>query len=432
MSQTNSIFTPRLKQIRKCILKNKSIFKKYRYVLIFGVSIEAETALNALKEIGITPAYIIDNDSSKKDQIVQQIFITAPNVIKKLGEKNCIVVLCADFWNAKKYQLEELGLKKCQIFSLVKERSKLVAALDILQGVRIYTKLKTASSSKQFVFLHYTANGDAFIIGLYLRDYFKKNNLNEESTTIVVVRNSLKSILRLFGFSNFKVITDQQSKYLRSLLSFIDCRNLNIHYMHYWGLDYQQVIRLCNHNDISFLELIVYAVFGKENLNIQKPQFMDIHSEECKQIIKKYNLLKDKTIFLAPYANTYIDELELEWWNNLVLELNKKGYKVFTNAGANEEAISGTSKIFIPFSCLAPITEYCGSVIGMRSGLFDVLAFSTCKKIIIYQDIMSQNEVTRFSLENMYDGVTNLFEYKLENTIAGKAKCKEEIIGNFN
>lgn len=431
MSQTNSIFTPRLKQIRRCILKNKSILKKYRYILIFGVSIETETALNTLKEMGIVPVYIIDNDISRRGQVIQQIPITSPNIISDLGANNVLVVLCGDFWNAKLYQLEEYGLKRKQIFSVVEKRPLFGVIKNIFKGVKTYKSLKN-NSSQDLVFLHYSANGDAFIIGLYLRDYFQKNNLKEENTTIVVVRNSLKNVLELFGFSNFKVITDQQSKELRDLLNFFDCRLLNVHYMHYWGLEYQRVIKLCNHNDISFLELVVHAVFGKENLHIQLPQFIDINSDECKKIIQEYELVNDKTVLLAPYANTYINELEPEWWNNLVLELNKKGYQVFTNAGANEEAISGTSKIFIPFNCLAPICEYCGSVIGMRSGLFDVLAFSTCRKIIIYQDIMSQSEVTRFSLENMYEGVSNLYEYKLENTISGKEKCKEEILGNFN
>ncbi len=431
MNQTNSLFTPRLNKIRKKILKKRKVFSNYKNILIFGVSIETETAINALNEIGIRPSYIIDNDISRQEQLIQQIPIVPPEIISQIGTENTIVILCGDFWNAKLYQLENLGLTRKQIFSIVYRKPLWLTVKNIILGLSVYRGIRH-SSNQNLIFLHYTANGDAFIIGLYLRDYFQKNNLSENNTTIVVVRNSLKNVLGLFGFSNFKVITDQQSENLRDLINFFDCRLLKIHYMHYWGLEYQRVIKLCNHNDISFLELVVHAVFGKENLHIQLPQFMDINSDECKKIIREYELVNNKIVLLAPYANTYINELEPEWWNNLVLELNKKGYQVFTNAGANEEAISGTSKIFIPFNCLAPICEYCGSVIGMRSGLFDVLAFSTCRKIIIYQDIMSQSEVTRFSLENMYEGVSNLYEYKLENTISGKEKCKEEILGNFN
>lgn len=431
MSQTNSVFSPRLEKIRKAVISQKKLFQKYSYILVFGVSIETETVINTLKELGLQTDYIVDNDESRQNQKIQQITVTTPEIIKKLGSNKVIVVICGDFWNAKYYQLEELGLKRNQIFSLVEKKSLLDTIINIYKGIKVYNELKNNSISN-LVFLHYPANGDAFLIGLYLRDYYKKKYLTDSNTAIVVVRNSLKNVLGLFGFTNFKLITDQQSKSLRDLLTYVDSRLLKVHYMHFWGLEYQTAVKLCNHNEISFLELVCHAVYGKELLHMQHPNFKDINGQECENIIEKYDLKKDKTIILAPYANTYIKELPEEWWKNLAINLKSKGYKLLTNAGPNEEAIAGTSKIFIPFSCLGSICDYCGTIIGMRSGLFDVIAFSACKKIIIYQDIMSTHEVIRFSLDNMYKNVINLVELKLENNPKGKQKCLDEVISVFN
>lgn len=102
-----------------------------------------------------------------------------------------------------------------------------------------------------------------------------------------------------------------------------------------------------------------------------------------------YILDKERTIILAPYANS-IANLEQTFWEKLVYELAKrnKDYVIYTNVAApHEKAILGTAPIITTFQELFYIAEKVKCFIGLRSGFFDLLAFTNARFIYINKSI---------------------------------------------
>ena len=64
----------------------------------------------------------------------------------------------------------------------------------------------------------------------------------------------------------------------------------------------------------------------------------------------------------------------------------KRGFYPVTNVGPNEKPIEGTIGIMIPFEEMIPFSELAGWVIGIRSGLTDILSSSKCRLTILYPE----------------------------------------------
>lgn len=102
-----------------------------------------------------------------------------------------------------------------------------------------------------------------------------------------------------------------------------------------------------------------------------------------------YVLDKERTIILAPYANS-IANLEESFWAQLVAGLKQKNkdYVFYTNVAApHEKVIPSTSPIKTTFQELKYLAENVNCFIGLRSGFFDLLAFTNSRFIYINKSI---------------------------------------------
>ena len=96
-----------------------------------------------------------------------------------------------------------------------------------------------------------------------------------------------------------------------------------------------------------------------------------------------YVLDKKRTIVLAPYANSCAN-LEEAFWEKLASELIGKGYVLYTNvASSREKVISGTAPMTTTFNELIYLAEKVNCFIGLRSGIFDLLAFTNARLLYI-------------------------------------------------
>ena len=103
-----------------------------------------------------------------------------------------------------------------------------------------------------------------------------------------------------------------------------------------------------------------------------------------------YVLDKEHTIIFAPYANSTAN-LEESFWEKLVAKIAKKNkdYIFYTNvATPHEKVIPGTAPIMTTFSELIYIAEKVNCFIGLRSGLFDLLAFTNARLCVVNPFIM--------------------------------------------
>ena len=141
-------------------------------------------------------------------------------------------------------------------------------------------------------------------------------------------------------------------------------------------------------NELSFADKYKKNIFGlSSNAELIPPIVSPLTDSQKKRLNELYVLDEKRTIIFAPHAKSFAFlNLGETFWEKLVQELNKKnqGYIFYTNvANANEKVISGTLPMEVTLHELFYLAEKVNCFIGLRSGVFDFLAFSQARLFYI-------------------------------------------------
>lgn len=119
---------------------------------------------------------------------------------------------------------------------------------------------------------------------------------------------------------------------------------------------------------------------------------------EITTFIEKYCLKQKKTVLLNPYTGgCAVKEIDLRFYQTLAARLQQEGYTVATILGSKkQQTILGTQGIVSSLSEAWYLVQWCGWVIGTRSGFFDFIQYSGCNMIAIDDGTYRQRDV--FSL----------------------------------
>ncbi len=94
----------------------------------------------------------------------------------------------------------------------------------------------------------------------------------------------------------------------------------------------------------------------------------------------------EKSVIFAPHAR-YLAETDTDIWHKTVAELNNLGYKTYTAVEDICEApIKGSEPLVCSLFELLIFAEKAKAVIGTRSGVFDLLAYTGSMLIAVYPD----------------------------------------------
>ncbi len=297
----------------------------------------------------------------------------------------------------------------------------------IRKGYRVYSAIKRIVENRPIIVCPYPGTGDAYLTGMYLEKFADIKGYSDYR--VIVPGNGFKRVLSLFGIDESKVvvISVQDMNRLRNLVSYKGEEELGLNYIMYWGLPYQQVCLFEGYKGLSFPEIFKACAFClPEDTKPSKMQ-QDISPEEAELQIKEMGLVPGKTVVIAPYANSFVKELEDEWWEELAFELQGRGYFVVTNCnGKDEKPIRDTKPVAFPYKSIIPLMDACGYFIGMRSGLCDIISTSKCKKVVIYQNAITNRRMDFFSLYHLHEQ-QELKEYKY--TGQNKYRLLTEILG---
>lgn len=389
----------------------------YGNVLVFGISLYSEIVIKRLEELQIDVNYILDNDPHQIGRKWRGIDVVSPETIIEKKE-DVIVIICTDMWKAKQFQLQKLGVQSNQILNYCRKNTSIAKKTDeLMKAIRVYKRWRRLTNRK-ILYCHYPGIGDGYLTGKYLKGFLKKHNLSENQVTVICISERFKEVLSLFGSFDIVVVSKTEDETIKALFQLCDTEKLGLYYLHYWGLPYQRVPRICYHNGISFAEMFNATVFECE-----EDYFLPVFNTDFKLDSEMLN----RTVLIAPSANTFSAELDAKWWEDLVRELIDMGLHVVTNTNKVEEVIPGSSQMFLRFADVVPALNQMGFFISVRSGLSDLAESSDCNKYIIYQDYMPREEMERFSLANMYAS-NNLNEYKLFLGNGGEQELLNRIV----
>ena len=147
---------------------------------------------------------------------------------------------------------------------------------------------------------------------------------------------------------------------------------------------------LIQNENLSFVDRYKENVFGLPlDTEVLPPLITPLSDYQKQRLHEAYVLDKERTIILAPHSLTAAI-FEEAFWLKLISELKQKNkdYIFYTNvAYPHEKVISGTAPIVTTFPELIYLAEKVNCFIGLRSGIFDLLAFTNAKLLYINRDI---------------------------------------------
>lgn len=405
---------------------NYKIICKFELVYIYGTDSNSFKVHDYLIKLGINSEklYFIENNPNKR----LGLNAISINELNK-SSHNCCVLMTSTLMDETVRQLKKAKIQNNQILIYKNNNTNKIKLIfsyicseisyfkHSLSALILYSKLKSIYKNKRIYLCPYPGTGDILFTGDIFHLILEKDKVNKNEYVVLIGSNSCKSILEHFGINNIDVIPQNNIELLKYICSILPGDLTNISYLGFWGLNYQRLARLEYTSKLSFREFL-HSLFldcsQKDNLvkEIQfnkKPIIFD-------EVLGKSVELK-KVIILAPVAGIEFNEgISLEFWENLASYLTNLGYFVYTNTnGKDFPVIKNTSKIFLNYDDFFYTLNECKALIGLRSGLFDIMNSADCKKIVLYPRRYSDNLFDFFSLNNNFKNINNCLEIKIND-----------------
>ena len=352
---------------------------------MFGVSVNSRQIIQILREFGIEPRNVIDNDSSKQGSYCSRLKVISFDEIQKPDSERNLYIIYSAYWREMLPQLTDRGIKKRNIWRLNrKPRLLLLLLLRAYRGKSYYKKLKSKYGDVPIFICPYTGTGDIYLIGTFWEEYIKRNNIDDY--VFVVISKACKKVADLFDIKNIEVV--KKKEYASQLIDYhlYDPEKGKMKLLNdCWAqVHTNQVEWFRGYKGLYFTDLFRRFVFNlPDDVKPKHPTFRD-ESERVRKVFSEYGLLSKRTVILSPYSNT-LSDLPIEFWKDITDELVNKGYMVVTNSGGKTEpAIKGTTAVFFSLDIAPQMIEEAGAFIGVRSGFCDVISGTKAKKIILY------------------------------------------------
>lgn len=352
-------------------------------IVLFGANKSSMRIMEILQGYDIVA--IIDNDIRKQGQLINGIVVYQPEDFLKDYNSLYRIIIASEYYVQMCEQLQELGyVEGKEIFVVwhgqrfydISDETFMFHIKKAESGYKVYQKIHGMYNGA-FIFLcPYAGTGDIYLIGLYLKEYIKNNNIDNYIITIPGL--GCCKVAELFGLK-YLDLSMQDTEDLLSYIRIVGYQKTRTRVLN--DCFFQVMVkRLRGYKGVDFHTMFQKCVFESHN-KVQKIQMKQKNSDE---IFDKYSLIKGKTILLSPYANT-IHKMPESFWCELAEKLMKDGYCVCTNvSGKDEQPIKGTKGIFIPYIQIIDFLNKAGGFVGMRSGLCDIVSSTTASMVVLY------------------------------------------------
>lgn len=120
--------------------------------------------------------------------------------------------------------------------------------------------------------------------------------------------------------------------------------------------------------------------------NTEERKAPHVPQADIYDLVKKYDISHRNTVLLNPYTSGMaVEEIDANFYVMLADVLKTEGFSVATILGSEKQtAVSGTVGVVTSLAEAWHLAQWCGYVIGTRSGFFDFICMSDCNVIGIY------------------------------------------------
>jgi hypothetical protein len=276
------------------------------------------------------------------------------------------------------------------------------------------------------IYLSTPAIGDLYYL---LADYMKPDE--SKAINYWVFGKGGRTVAELYGIRDAVVLTKDEIINIGMVLSFVTGSGMHIAKWHlFMNSVHTNIVKLLLGNRIPNV-IRFYSKFKDDKTGSSVCTHFKSH--DIQDYFKKNNLVPKNTIILAPYAKS-VKALPVRFWEKLAQELNHLGYVVATNVNENnpaENPIQGMVAFSVPLDEIVPAVELAGCIIGLRSGLMDVIeSANACKISVMHKDSTIDYGAGRISmcdlwkLSESYDS-PNIYDVIYSDR--GRVACVKEI-----
>ena len=335
-------------------------------------------------------------------------------------------ILCrtkSDNKSVKKYYL--LGLLYCKEsivtlekdirlfgFSIYRKKLPEIARYKILANY-----LQQLKVNRRYIYnLSGCPSGELYIILNLFREIIKDKN--EEDILFVVDKEFKYNLCKLYEPKIECLVVDNINLCFHSADYYSDEKSEIRSYFtaeHYLNQDV-----LINTSGEHYYYYILRDLGLRGEYSFKLPEASQSIKLKIQEYITRNNL--GKFIIIAPEANTS-GPLSQKFWENIIKELKGKRYQIFLNITKLENYIEGCVINKFNYEEIIELAKHSSGIIGLRSGLIEILSIIDVPKFVIYQGFPKRGCLKAMSSEKALSGFTltklpnvnmqNLFEYDI-------------------
>lgn len=399
------MFDYKLEWVKKSLSRKfRKGFFEGRQVYLFGVSDNTRQIIKILREFGVEPSAVFDNDKIKQGTYCSGVLVSSVDAVETVADVHKVYVVCSFYWKEMTAQLRNKGVNRENILALSHEETLMECFCHATRGKRIYNRVIKKYGNVPIFVCPYTGTGDIYLIGTFWEQFMQANHLNDY--VFMVLSKACEKVARLFPIKNVctfdkKADCDYLIRYYMLCPNKVNLTILNDS----WKQVHTNPLECFRgYRGLGFTEMFRKFVFHlSDTVMPRHPVFRDAR-EEIGRLFDQYQLRAGCTVVLSPYSNTLAD-LSIDFWENLAERLQEAGFCVCTNCGGDTEpAIKGTAGVFFPLDIAPQVVEAAGYFIGIRSGFCDVVSGAKARKVILYQAgerFFNSSTYEYFSLQKM-------------------------------
>lgn len=236
------------------------------------------------------------------------------------------------------------------------------------------------SLKKKYYFICSYGIGDTLMVCLLLKEFRVRNPGHE---ICLIIKSNHVGIVKMF--SSFDQI--KEFKNLPPFFETSDSINLNrpmvLHPSSYFS---GNLVDYLGYRGITLIDVYKIIMCLPSRVKFDFPKINSMARRKSIEKFNSYCLRKGKTVILAPEAKSS-DMLEGVFWDNLSKELNDKGFDVACLTLNKKNHVKGTTDVEFNLEESIPFCEEAGYLISVRSGLCDLLSFSSARLFVVYPDV---------------------------------------------
>lgn len=263
---------------------------------------------------------------------------------------------------------------------------------------RICKTFKTENKNEVFLLFPFIWLGDLFYVFSKLERYLEAKNI--EDYVIVLMSEKAKKIAAMYGFDAQVLAPNKMKKLVRLSMVVGVADKFKIMHHNPAFIYYNRANNWSGYHGLSLKDMLDICVFDNIKIDPTPP----INVRNCNEVQKYFKLIgvrPEKTVVLSPHSNT-LSGLSNQFWYKLCKEIKRYGFDVCCNAMPKEKQIKDVPIVNLDVAAIAAFVEKAGFFVGVRSGICDILAFTKCKKIILYPIDCSEKDRAFFSLNTMW------------------------------